>query len=495
VHGEGGVRFQNWARTYGSSPEMYFQPTSVDEIREVNKEHPARCSIILMFSITYCSLPVLCIFYLQKSKKVKMVGGGHSPSDIACTEDFMIQMGRMNKILEVDKEKKQVTVEAGILLSHLNVELSKHGLALPILGAVSDVAAGGVIGTGTHNTGFSHGILATQVTRCKRAQGSYNFSSDPGSESGIFAAAMKRNKVVAMTLLTASGEILECSETVNPELFRAACVHLGCLGIILTVTFQCVTEFYLQETIFPSTLKEVLDNLENHLKKSEYFRFLWFPHSENVSIIYQDHTNKPPSSSANWFWDYVIGYYLLEFFLWISTFLPFLVAWINRFFFWFLFTGKVENVNLSYKIFNYECRFKQHVQDWAIPIEKTKDALLELKGILETNPKMVAHYPVEVRFTRGDDLLLSPCFQRNSCYINIIMYRPYGKDVPRLNYWLAYEGVMKKFGGRPHWAKAHTCTRKDFEKMYPDFQKFCCIREKLDPRGMFLNSYLERVFY
>lgn len=37
----------------------------------------------------------------QKSKKVKVVGGGHSPSDIACTEDFMIQMGRMNKILEV----------------------------------------------------------------------------------------------------------------------------------------------------------------------------------------------------------------------------------------------------------------------------------------------------------------------------------------------------------------------------------------------------------
>ncbi|KAG8122984.1 hypothetical protein E2320_018472 [Naja naja] len=375
----------------------------------------------------------------------------------------------MNKILEVDREKKQVTVEAGILLSHLNVELNKHGLALPILGAVSDVAAAGVIGTGTHNTGFSHGILATQI----------NHMSDLTQSGNLM---INETDVVAMTLLTASGEILECSETVNPEVFRAACVHLGCLGIILTITFQCVAEFYLQETTFPSTLKEVLDNLENHLKKSEYFRFLWFPHSENVSIIYQDHTNKPPSSSANWFCDYAIGYYLLELLLWISTFLPFLVSWINHFFFWLLFTGKVENVNLSYKIFNYECRFKQHVQDWAIPIEKTKDALLELKGILETSPKMVAHYPVEVRFTQGDDFLLSPCFQRNSCYINIIMYRPYGKDVPRLNYWLAYEG-------------AHTCTRKDFEKMYPGFQKFCCIREKLDPRGMFLNTYLERVFY
>lgn len=55
--------------------------------------------------------------------------------------------------------------------------------------------------------------------------------------------------------------------------------------------------------------------------------------------------------------------------------------------------------------------------------EKTKEALLELKAALENNPKMVAHYPVEVRFARGDDIWLSPCFQRDSCYMNIIMYR------------------------------------------------------------------------
>lgn len=55
--------------------------------------------------------------------------------------------------------------------------------------------------------------------------------------------------------------------------------------------------------------------------------------------------------------------------------------------------------------------------------EKTKEALLELKGALENNPKVVAHYPVEVRFTRGDNILLSPAFQRDTCYMNIIMYR------------------------------------------------------------------------
>ncbi|XP_030054536.1 L-gulonolactone oxidase [Microcaecilia unicolor] len=439
VIGHAGFKFQNWAETYGSQPELYFQPTSVEQVKEILD------------------------LARQRSKRVKVVGGGHSPSDIACTDDFMIHMNKMNKVLKVDKEKKQVTVEAGILLAELNEELRNYGLALSNLGAVSEVAAAGVIGTGTHNTGIHHGILSTQV--------------------------------VALTMITASGEILECSESTNADLFQAARLHLGALGVILTVTFQCVSAYYLQEIQFSSTLKEVLDNLDEHLQTSEYFRFLWFPHTENVYVLYQDPTDKPPSSSANWFLDYAIGYYLLEFLLWISTFLPRLVPWINKFFFWVLYKGRTERVDISYKVFNFECRFRQHVQDWAIPIDKTKEALLELKAWLDRNPKVVAHFPVEVRFAQGDNILLSPCFHRDSCYMNILMHRPYGKDVPFQQYWLEYETIMKKCGGRPHWAKAHTCTSKDFEVMYPGFQKFCSIRESLDPTGMFLNTYLEKVFY
>lgn len=37
----------------------------------------------------------------EQKKKVKVVGGGHSPSDIACTDGFMIHMGKMNRVLQV----------------------------------------------------------------------------------------------------------------------------------------------------------------------------------------------------------------------------------------------------------------------------------------------------------------------------------------------------------------------------------------------------------
>lgn len=77
----------------------------------------------------------------------------------------------------------------------------------------------------------------------------------------ILSVALLCCQVVALTLLTADGTILECSESSNAEVFRAVRVHLGCLGVILTVTLQCVPQFHLQETSFPSTLREVLASL------------------------------------------------------------------------------------------------------------------------------------------------------------------------------------------------------------------------------------------
>lgn len=75
-------------------------------------------------------------------------------------------------------------------------------------------------------------------------------------------------QVVALTLLTADGTILLCSESSNAEVFQAARVHLGSLGVVLTITLQCVPQFYLQETSFPSTLTEVL-SLLHHRSASE----------------------------------------------------------------------------------------------------------------------------------------------------------------------------------------------------------------------------------
>jgi L-gulonolactone oxidase len=57
----------------------------------------------------------------SKSKRtVKAVGAGHSFTATALTNGHLLNMKHLNKIIHVDREKNQVTVEAGIHISELN---------------------------------------------------------------------------------------------------------------------------------------------------------------------------------------------------------------------------------------------------------------------------------------------------------------------------------------------------------------------------------------
>ena len=50
-----------------------------------------------------------------------------------------------------------------------------------------------------------------------------------------------------------------------------------------------------------------------------------------------------------------------------STFFFFLVPLINKLYYRLLGSKPVERVDISYKIFNFDCLFKQYVTEWAIP--------------------------------------------------------------------------------------------------------------------------------
>ncbi|KAG0252057.1 hypothetical protein DFQ27_008304, partial [Actinomortierella ambigua] len=118
--------FKNWAKTFSCVPEQYFTPQTEDDIVKII--HLARIV----------------------GKKVKAIGSGHSPSDLACTDGFMINTDKLNRLIKVDKEARTVTVEAGIRLMELNQILDLHGLALSSLGSISEQSIAGALATATH---------------------------------------------------------------------------------------------------------------------------------------------------------------------------------------------------------------------------------------------------------------------------------------------------------------------------------------------------------
>ncbi|KAK6184200.1 hypothetical protein SNE40_006714 [Patella caerulea] len=437
--GKPGFKFTNWATTYSCHPELYFEPETTEEISQI------------------------LAFAQKKGKKVKVIGNGHSPSDLACTTDYMISLKRYNHVIKIDKERGLVNVQGGCLIKDLNEKiLPANGLAFSVQGTVSELTAAGVISTGTHGTGADMGIISSSV--------------------------------VELDLMTASGEILTISKDQNSDLFPAATVSLGSLGVILHVTFQCEPAFNLEQKQFPEKLDNVLKNLDEYVTGSEHFRFFYFPHTEDTLCFSANRTKKEKNLSFSWFWESLVGYHIFQALYWLSTFMSFLVPVLNRLFYNLLYSHKKEKVDRCDQIFNFNCLFKQYVTEWSIPRDKTAPVLTEIKDWILKN-KFPAHFPIEVRFVKGDGIYLSPAYGwKDTCYINIIMYTPFNKIVPREKYWEAFEKVMSDYGGRPHWAKDHKYGREEFTKLYPQFETFCKIRERLDPNGMFLNSNLERVF-
>ncbi len=99
---------------------------------------------------------------------------------------------------------------------------------------------------------------------------------------------------------------------------------------------------------------------------------------------------------------------------------------------------------------------------------------------------------MQVRVVKGDDMWLSPNYQRDSCHLTMCIYNPTIKR--RLDcYKKLYEAVAK-FNPRFHWGKYFDLTPADMEKMYPRFKDFLKIRSQLDPSGLFLNEQLAGTF-
>ena len=57
--------------------------------------------------------------------------------------------------------------------------------------------------------------------------------------------------------MDAKGDIIQCSKHVNKEIFDAARCHLGAVGIILDVTWQCEKTYKLCCKTKPSTFDKV----------------------------------------------------------------------------------------------------------------------------------------------------------------------------------------------------------------------------------------------
>lgn len=435
-------RWHNWARTESSTPATEVFPRTAQQV--VQAVERAR----------------------DTGHTVKPIGASHSFTGLGATDGIRLQLHRMRGLVSADVAAGRVTLWAGTHLWELPQILGPLGLALANMGDIDKQTITGATQTGTHGTGLGLGGLATTV--------------------------------VGATLVTGTGELLTVSETENAELLPAVALGLGALGVLVTVTIQCVPRYLLHAVEAPDSFDAVLDSLLERNRAADHFEFYWFPHTTGART--KTNTRLPidpdlgPAGSGARPLGAVSRYVDEEFMnnamlgavVGFQRWVPAATPKINRAV--QTVSSARDYIDESHRVYVTNRRVHFREMEYALPIEAVPTALRELRDLIERR-KFKVSFPIEVRAAAGDDLMLSTAHGRESGYIAVHRYWRERDDA----YFREAEAVLAAHDGRPHWGKMHTLSASDLAARYPQFDEFLAVRDRLDPDRVFANPHLNRV--
>jgi L-gulono-1,4-lactone dehydrogenase len=392
-----------------------------------------------------------------EDRRVRVVGSGHSFSDIALTDGLQLRLERLTRILDIDRSSGLVRVQAGITIHELSARLAEQGLALENLGDVDAQTIAGAIATATHGTGARLPNISAQVAE--------------------------------LTLVLADGSLLRCAPEEDAEVFRAARVSLGALGAIAEVTLRCVSAFTLRGHDSPRPLTEALERFEELALANDHFEFFVFPHADTALTRTNNRTVERPrprgrvSAYAN---DILLTNHAFGLFCRAGRKLPGRIPQINR-----LVTRLASSstrVDRSDRIFASPRLVRFTEMEYALPRAATPEAVRRVMALVPARGFAVP-FPIEVRTVAADDALLSTASGRESGFVAVHMYEGMAYEP----YFRAVEEVMDDLDGRPHWGKRHFQTAATLRPRYPDWDRFQAVRTRLDSHGRFANDYTDRV--
>ena len=140
--------------------------------------------------------------YIAEQKDLIAYGNGRSYGDSALSR-HIVEIRPHHYFLDFDASSGVLCVQAGVLLAEILESFVPRGWFLKITPGTKFVTIGGAIASDVH--GKNH------------------------HNAGCFSEA-----VINLDLMLPDGQIISCSKTQNPELFRATCGGMGLTGIILS---------------------------------------------------------------------------------------------------------------------------------------------------------------------------------------------------------------------------------------------------------------------
>lgn len=396
---------------------------------------------------------------VSKSEKIRFFGAKQSSADIAANASNLVDMNGYDKILFVDEENFEITVQSGIKLSCLLETIEAKGWCIPCLPDINTITLGGALATGTHGT--SGKLLSEYMVRCR--------------------------------LVMADGTIKDVQE--EDDFMDALRVSLGCLGIMSTITLRCESIYTLHVKEKPEDDKVWLPKINERLKKHDFLRILWLPHTNKGYVITGDKISDDTEVSENLGPSYLKHRRTASKILYKYTHkFPWITAIANKLLYLGFFRSKKEHKGSLYQATVTKSRGSTlELAEWSVSLDKFPKLFEELKTeINKWSNNSFIHIPMDVRFVTKDKSWLSYAYEKDVVTMGCVCRNAGAAE--SYEAFKTIESLFLKYGGRPHWGKRFEVKDNGLSKIYPKWENFKALRRELDPTKKFLNPYLLDLF-
>lgn len=248
------------------------------------------------------------------------------------------------------------------------------------------------------------------------------------------------------TLVSSTGDVFKASE--NIETLEATRLNLGALGIIMDVTLSVVPCFFLQEQNWKEKADLLVEKIDLLAKGNDHFEFFWNPANDTTYIKTLNPHEGPATRKDDFDRDYI---------------------------------------DYSHRVFPSERNEKHTEMEYSVAYENGPSCFMEIRDLVLSGKHQVL-WPIEYRTVAKDTGWISPAKDRLTVTISIHQ----GVDQPHESFFREAEDIFRTYEGRPHWGKCNYLTNNDFASIYGQgWDAFWKVQSDLDPKGVFLNQYLQ----
>lgn len=420
----------NWAGNIRFDPAQISRPTTEEQVSQI------------------------LVAAHHRGTRVRVIGSGHSFTPLIHTDGVLMSLDALSGVVSV--EGHHVTLRGGTRLRDIAGLLAPHGLALPNMGDVDPQSIAGAVSTATHGTGLGY----TSYSGC----------------------------VTALRIALPDGRVVDCSKTEEPELFEAARVGLGAMGVIVELTMECVPRFDLRARETTEPIAAVLTQFLDRARQADHLEFFWFPGTSRATVkqlwrLPEGSQRKPLTTAQRILGQELLGNGVYGALVTVAAKVPPLAAPVRTVSSMFMAGPSVTDTSAAVFVTPRRVRFREC--EYSMPLEAFPGVVRDVEAAVRRTAAVT--FPLEVRVVAGDDTWLGPATGRDSVYVAV--HRYHREDFTPIV--RAVEPVFRAYGGRPHWGKEHTLSYDDVTACYPHADDARQVRRTVDPDGVLLNPHVE----